>query len=428
MTKTLDRGTNSGYGQFVKIYSGSQVFFSLIPGESDGMLGHLSDERRRKEITSLIKDSHSEGTIAVSSWVDLEKEFGEEVYSEALYQLTRLELAPPQAKVCWNDILLHQCDLAGRLGRPVGLLTALCDYFQYVKPLLNEPILVEVRLLLQKEEGAYKDELTGLFNRRYFNMELPREMERYRRFGHPFSLLMIDVDHFKLFNDGHGHLAGDQALRTLAGIINQTARLCDRAARFGGEEFTVILPQSCREEALIAAERIRAEVARSPVVFDGANLGPITVSIGVATYPADALDGDQLLRRADEALYLAKRQRNQVAAFRDPKRQHPRYPLDSQLNLSLAGGYGGNLLCRAKNISFGGMLCETDSGPPSNSNVEVTLSGRDKSQHLALHAQVRRVNKIEGNRYFLGLSFELPTAEERNRLMEFIQGLSKATH
>jgi diguanylate cyclase (GGDEF)-like protein len=409
------------------MYPGSQAF-SLIPGEFDGMLGHLADERRRDEITSLIKHAQSAGTISVSSWLDLEREFGEEVYSEALYQLTRLELTPPRAKICWNDILVHQCDLAERLGRPVGLLTAVCDYFQYVKPLLSEPILVEVRLLLQKEEGAYKDELTGLFNRRYFNMELPREMERYRRFGHPFSLLMIDVDHFKLFNDRHGHLAGDQALRTLSGIVNQTARLCDRAARFGGEEFVVILPQSCREEALIAAERIRAEVARSPVVFDGENLGPITVSIGVATYPADALDGAQLLGRADEALYLAKRERNRVAAFRDPKRQHPRYPLDSQFSLNLPGERGGKLLCRAKNISFGGMLCETDSGAPANSAVEVTLCDRDKNLHLAVRAQVRRMHKIEGNRYFLGLSFELPTNEDRNRLMELIQGLSHATH
>jgi len=392
------------------------------------MLEYLSDEKRRKKITSLIKHTQSKGTISVSSWVDLEQEFGEEIYSEALYQLTRLELSPPRAKTCWNDILVHQCDLAGRLGRPVGLLTALCDYFQYVKPMLSEPILVEVRLLLQKEESAYKDELTGLFNRRYFNLELPREMERYRRFGHPFSLLMIDVDHFKLFNDSHGHLAGDQALRTLAGIINQTARLCDRATRFGGEEFTVILPQSCREEALIAAERIRAEVAHSPVIFEDASLGPITVSIGVATYPADALDGDQLLRRADEALYLAKRERNRVAAFRDPKRQHPRYPIDSQFSLSLPGGRGGNLTCRAKNISFGGMLCETDSGAPFDSAVEVTLNDREKNLHLAVRAQVRRMHKIEGNRYFLGLSFELPTNEERSRLMEFIQGLSQATH
>ncbi|MBF0482035.1 MAG: diguanylate cyclase [Desulfovibrionaceae bacterium] len=392
------------------------------------MLKHLSDTGRHEKINALIKRSEAATTISVSGWASLEKEFGEEIYSEALYQLTRLELSPPRAKICVNDILVHQAELADRLSRPVGLLTAVCDYFQYVKPMLNEPVLVEVRLLLQKEEGAYKDELTGLFNRRYFNIELTREMERYRRFGHPFSLLMIDVDHFKRVNDKHGHLAGDQALRTLAGILNQSARLCDRAARFGGEEFTVILPQSCREEALIAAERIRAEVARTPVVYEGANLGPITVSVGVATYPADALDCAQLLRRADEALYQAKRKRNHVAAFRDPKRQHPRYPIDSQLSLSLPGGRGGNLVCRAKNISFGGLLCETDSGAPANSDVEVTLTDRDKNLHLAMRAQVRRMHKIEGNRFFLGLSFELPTAEEQTRLTEFIQGLSQVTH
>jgi diguanylate cyclase (GGDEF)-like protein len=391
------------------------------------MLVHREIKPYAGQVNTLLRGAGSSRAVSVGDWFALEQEYGEDVYSEALYQLTRLELPPDQARSCWNGILTHQDRLEKLLGRNVSLLTALCDYFTNVQPLVKEPILVEVRLLLQKEESAYKDELTGLFNRRYFNQEIPREMERFRRFGHPFSLLMLDLDHFKRFNDSHGHLAGDQALRDLAAILNQSARLYDRAVRYGGEEFAVILPQTCREEALIAAERIREAVERHVVRLDGRVLSGFTVSIGAAVYPVDAVDMESLVQRADQALYEAKRERNRVAAFRDSKRRHPRFNLDAILNCQLRGEQH-SWAAKARNISLGGLLCEGDINGPLDSPLDVILMDQKRNTRLLLRARVSRVDKSEDDGFQVGLTFEVNTTEERRALMALIEGSTKAMH
>ena len=151
------------------------------------------------------------------------------------------------------------------LGRNVGLRIALYDLFVNKHHIMKQPIMLEDVLLEHKEECAFKDSLTGLYNRRYFNQEVPREIERFRRFGIPFSLLMLDLDRFKHFNDNFGHLAGDEALKTVAEVLSNSARIYDRIVRYGGEEFAIILPQASRKEALVSAERIRAAVEWHPI-------------------------------------------------------------------------------------------------------------------------------------------------------------------
>lgn len=389
---------------------------------------HRESKPYSGQLDALLKQSDSARTISIGDWFQLEMAYGEEIYSEALYQLTRLELPPHEARACWNDVITHQDKLERVLGRSVSLLTAVCDYFTNIQSMVKERmILVEVRLLLQKEDSAYKDELTGLFNRRYFNQEIPREVERFRRFGHPFSLLMLDLDNFKGFNDTFGHPAGDQALKDVALILNTTARLYDRAVRYGGEEFAVILPQTCREEALIAAERIREAVERHVVRLDGRSLGSITVSIGAAVYPVDAVDMDGLVQRADQALYEAKRERNRVAAFQDSKRRHPRFTLDAILSCRMKGERQ-SWTATAKNISLGGMLCEAETSGPLDAPLEVVLSDPGRDIRLPLQAQVCRVGEVGGNSFQFGLSFELCSPEEQRKLMALIEICSRATH
>ena len=168
----------------------------------------------------------------------------------------------------------------------------------------------------QLEQLALHDALTGLANRRMFAERFEYDMARSMRARSPLSLLMVDIDHFKEINDQHGHLAGDGCLKGLAALLTGSVRAVDLVARFGGEEFVVLLPEMSAEQSLAAAERMRAQVQASPV-YIGDRTPPlsVTVSIGTATTEGLEVTLDDLLARADRAVYRAKRAgRNRVCA------------------------------------------------------------------------------------------------------------------
>jgi diguanylate cyclase (GGDEF)-like protein len=167
-------------------------------------------------------------------------------------------------------------------------------------------------------ELVIRDDLTGLVNRRELDRLLAIETHRSRRYGGPVALVMIDIDHFKRVNDGHGHAAGDVVLRQVGRLLAGEARSCDVAARYGGEELAVILPVTDATGAAAFAERVRARIASARFIVSPAG-GPdvvltVTASFGVAAIPEDADSESELLRSADVALYAAKRGgRNRVA-------------------------------------------------------------------------------------------------------------------
>lgn len=158
------------------------------------------------------------------------------------------------------------------------------------------------------EIQATTDGLTGLYNYRFFRNVLQQEFKRASRYKRPLSLLMIDIDYFKHYNDTNGHIAGDAVLETVAGLIKAACRDVDYVIRYGGEEFAVLLPETYQEEAAILAERIR----RSVELYDFPNgaaqpAGRLTVSIGASSYPQHAFFDIELIESADHALYNAKR-------------------------------------------------------------------------------------------------------------------------
>jgi len=175
----------------------------------------------------------------------------------------------------------------------------------------------EAALLREKlREQAMHDNLTGLYNRHYVEEWFGLELRRAQRHGRPIAAIMLDVDHFKRFNDSFGHEAGDLVLRELAGALRRSTRGSDVASRYGGEEFLVLLPECPLDAALRKAEQLREEVAKLELRYDGRPLGPVSVSLGVASFPDHAKESAELLRRADEALYLAKQAgRNRVVAY-----------------------------------------------------------------------------------------------------------------
>lgn len=174
--------------------------------------------------------------------------------------------------------------------------------------------IATLNLRTKLEHQSIRDALTGLFNRHFMQISLERELSRAARRKQILAVLMLDVDHFKQFNDTHGHVAGDAVLREIAKIFQANIRAEDVACRYGGEEFTILLPDVSADIALERAEKILEAVANLQVTLDTQTYREFGVSIGIAFYPADGDSADLLLRRADEALYRSKRNgRNRVS-------------------------------------------------------------------------------------------------------------------
>lgn len=156
-------------------------------------------------------------------------------------------------------------------------------------------------------ERALRDSLTGLYNHGYFESRLDDEIQRAKRYGEALSLLMFDIDHFKKFNDNHGHQTGDAVLVALSRLVRETVRATDVAFRYGGEEFTVLLPRTTVQDAAILAERLRSAIGQATLVNDkDGNRLPVTISMGIAGYPMHGDTGGTLVGAADAALYRSK--------------------------------------------------------------------------------------------------------------------------
>ncbi|MGH7263081.1 MAG: GGDEF domain-containing protein, partial [Candidatus Rokuibacteriota bacterium] len=175
------------------------------------------------------------------------------------------------------------------------------------------------------KEFSFKDEVTGLYNRRFFSVRLEEEVSRCRRFNHPVSVVLLDLDGYKVINDELGHAAGDETLREVAKILMKHSRGINVICRYGGDEFAVLLVETSKAGARLYADRIRQVLATHPFPHGR----PVTASFGVASLPEDGTPAaEDLIRAADEALYAAKRAgRNRVEGYEagsDPKATVPR--------------------------------------------------------------------------------------------------------
>jgi diguanylate cyclase (GGDEF)-like protein len=229
------------------------------------------------------------------------------------------------SKVAAGDL---EVDLPVLSGSEVGYLT---EVFNDMVARLRQgrEELAAINKTLRKKnkelhELSITDSLTGLYNRKHLMETLDNEVARSKRHKHDFAVLVIDIDHFKEYNDTYGHLAGDEVLSRLASVFKKSVRSCDYVARYGGEEFILVLPEIGPEDGVKAAERIRKEVVKENFAGDG-KPREVTVSVGVASYPKDGDDSQAIIRHADAALYKSKESgRNRVVlagATQKKKRQ-----------------------------------------------------------------------------------------------------------
>jgi len=200
------------------------------------------------------------------------------------------------------------------IGRPFNRLELLIRVRSLLRIKHLHDALEQKIVELEKAKGqlaqlAVTDGLTGLYNYQYFKHKLQQEIMRSKRYGLPISLLMMDIDYFKLYNDYFGHPLGDRVLKRFAKLLQENVRQVDLLARYGGEEFALILPGTGKESAKLVAEKLRLLVEKSYFpLSEKLPSGKVTMSIGVACYPQDAKNDEELIQKSDQALYQAKRE------------------------------------------------------------------------------------------------------------------------
>jgi diguanylate cyclase (GGDEF)-like protein len=175
------------------------------------------------------------------------------------------------------------------------------------------PALESLREREQLKSLAIRDPLTGLYNRRFMEEELGRQLSHVRQLGQPLAVAMLDLDHFRQYNERHGHLAGDLALQSLAILLQGFRQEGDVPCRYGGEEFVLIMPAATAAQAIARLEPLRRRLAETDILHEGRLLQPVSASIGVAEFPADGDSPAVLLEAADAAMYRSKRSgRNRI--------------------------------------------------------------------------------------------------------------------
>jgi diguanylate cyclase (GGDEF)-like protein len=258
------------------------------------------------EVTNSIIGSDAETMIGKQISLNLQT-------SSTRYLKNEVEMQKADENIRNFDI--HTIPLISQAGELNGHILLLHDVTEQKQAKLtieknNEYLqrqLAQIELLHNElHEQAVHDSLTKLFNRGYLNDALDREVHRAQRHQHPISVLMIEIDDFKLFNDNFGHDAGDAVLQKVAALIQASTRRDDIACRFGGDEFTMILPLTTLEMAQECAERLRESACHLTVFHEDRQLKNLTISIGIATYPNHGATGLLTLRAADKAMYRAK--------------------------------------------------------------------------------------------------------------------------
>jgi len=231
-----------------------------------------------------------------------------------LLSLAHVEIPESKAIALWDEILARRVQLSERSASPVALQTALVDVLSSAG-MFNVPVIMEFEELKNLHRNAVTDPLTGLYNRRLFNENFDKELNRARRYAHPLSLVTLDLHRFKEVNDKHGHPRGDDVLRAAAATLKKALRTSDSAFRIGGDEFALLLPQTDSSQASGLSRRIGIVFTETLRPLD------LTISVsmdhGVSTYPQDGDQRDQLIRIADERLYTAK-QANQQKTVSEP--------------------------------------------------------------------------------------------------------------
>ena len=338
----------------------------------------------------------------VTALQELEEQEGSVVYVELLYLLTHMRFEPEEARKHWKAVVRHREELEAAVGYEVDLSVGLVSYFVQVSPKLKNPKVIELKLFEETRASAYRDELTGLHNFRFFQEFLRWEVKRCGRSGGEFSIAMGDLDNFKSYNDRFGHDAGNKALQAVGKALQEAGRGQDVAVRYGGEEFVLIMPETSKEDAWQVADRVCRAVAELELSPSQSENG-VTMSLGVASYPADAVAPEALIRCADRAMYTAKAKgKNQAQLYGANRRALRRVQVELKGEIRVLKDE--SLPFSTVDISERGLRFKAKEPLPLNSMVEFVLNLPDHSQGIRAYGRVVRVYEKEDEAYQMALA------------------------
>jgi diguanylate cyclase (GGDEF)-like protein len=373
-------------------------------------------------IIALLEEGPSDGAEWSEKMRRLEAKWGRDVYAVLLFVLTHLDFSGAKAREHWGRVLRQWEELNRELPDEVDLRVAVLHYFLGIQRKLRNPAIVELRFLRQTQDSVITDELTRLHNFRFFQGQIQTEARRAERADTTLALIMLDIDDFKAFNDSRGHLAGNVALRRLAGVLTRAVRETDVAARYGGEEFAVLLPNTPKLGALKVAEKIRMAIEKTGV---GRNKRrgekPLTVSVGLATLPGDAATAKELVEKADRALYVAKSKgKNCVQPYSDERREHLRLDTALSGNVSLVDSHSHVLT--TLNVSEGGLLFMSEEPPNRGALAQMQLALPNGVEPVEGVLRVMRVRPVKGG-YEIGTQIVHMSPLDRRRFRVFLREL-----
>ncbi|MBD3320279.1 MAG: diguanylate cyclase [Chitinivibrionales bacterium] len=238
-------------------------------------------------------------------------------YRDIIFALIQIRLPENEAQRDWKEILKHKYDVSQKLGRNIGIHIAALDYYTNIKRRIRNPKIIDANEYADTASRALTDDLTKAYNRQFFEQQLKRLFLSAKTDGSVFSMLMLDLDHFKMYNDLNGHIKGDIALIETVRVLHAVCSTDDTVARYGGEEFAVLLPDQPLSIALKTAENVRNAIYDYRFVNEqGLPGGRLSVSIGVTAYRNDIKDPSEMMDEADVALYRAKNSgRNRIKPF-----------------------------------------------------------------------------------------------------------------
>ncbi len=352
----------------------------------------------------------------------MERREGPIVYVELLYMLCHIRFEPGEAREHWEAVIHHRAELEDALGYTVDLSVALVSYFVHVSGKLRNPKVIELKLFEETRASAYKDELTGLYNFRFFQEFLGWEVKRCERGGGEFAIAIGDLDNFKNYNDRFGHEVGNQALQAVGRTLQGAGRDQDVVVRYGGEEFVIIMPETSKDDAGRVADRVCraiAELELSPAhPTDG-----LTMSLGVASYPGDALTPEALIRCADRAMYTAKAKgKNQVQLYGANRRalRRVRVEVEGEIRVLEAESLPFSTL----DISERGLRFRAKRLLPMNSMVEFVLNLPGHSQRVKAYGRVVRVSESDDGDYEMALEIMDIDTREFSALTRYLSRLA----
>ena len=361
--------------------------------------------------------------IFIAEFDKLAETNGDDAYRAVIQILTDCDLDAVDAKQNWFEILEHRENISRALDRKVSLMTAITDYLGSYKELFKDHKIVEINSYERAIKESTHDHLTGLFNKAYFQSTLAQHLSLAKRNNTDLSVLFLDIDNFKEINDRFGHNSGDAVIKIVACMIGEKLRTSDILARFGGDEFVVLMPNTYKINALVLSERLRKTIGQKPIKVKDTDV-KITISGGVAGFPVDAQQGEDLLNMADSALYRAKGAgKNSISLFKEDKRRFLRIKFNRSIQIKQLGFNHTRILSGiSKDIAIGGILFENKEPFPIGTKIQVSIPIIRNSEPLLLIGTVVRIETFGTDIYDIGmiLSFKEMEKTAKDEISKFL--------